>query len=62
MEKKNQDIRKELARNGIPLWLIGKAFGVSEGTMVRWMREEMTDTKKAEIREVIKQLITERAN
>ena len=57
MEKKNKDIRKEITRAGLTLWQVGERWkGISEVTMVRRLRHELTDAEKDEIREAIKKL------
>ena len=57
MEKANKDIRKELARNQIPMWKLGKSWGgKSEGTVIRRFRVEMSPEDKAEVRAVIEKL------
>lgn len=52
---KNEKIRKELKQNGVFLWQVAKALGVSEFTLVRWMREELPENKQEEILNIIKQ-------
>jgi len=64
MEKRNKEVRKEIARAGLTLWQVGERWGkgVSEGTMVRKFRQELSETDKAEIRAVIKELKAENEN
>lgn len=53
----NVELRKELKGNNLSLWQLGAALGVSEGTVVRWLREELPSDKKLAIRTAIAQLI-----
>jgi len=50
----NLDIRK--AKEGIPNWVIAKGLGVSEQTVLRWLRTEMSDDMKSKIMNVIKEV------
>lgn len=52
----NQDIREEARKAGVKLWQIADALGISEPTITRLMRKELTAEKKAEILKIIAQL------
>ena len=56
----NQNIRKALRLNGVCLWQVGNALGVSESTMTRMMRTEIPDEKELEILEAIRKIREER--
>lgn len=43
----NTDIRTKAKNNGVFLWEIANAFGVSEATITRHLRTELPDEKKA---------------
>lgn len=45
----NEKIRKAIKDNGMYLWQLSDVLGVSEATITRWMRHEMSDAKQAEI-------------
>lgn len=47
--RKNLEIRNALAKTGMCEWQLADVLGVSESTITRWMRHEMSDAKKAEI-------------
>lgn len=53
---KNQDIRMEVRGAGIKLWQVGEALGMSDSTFSRCLRHELSDSKKAEIRKVIRNM------
>ena len=52
----NQDIREEARKAGVKLWQIADELGISEPTITRLMRKELTAEKKAEILKIIAQL------
>ncbi len=52
----NQDIREEARKAGVRLWQIADELGISEPTITRLMRKELTAEKKAEILKIIAQL------
>lgn len=58
----NLDIRKEAKENGVFLYDIAERLGVCEMTVTRLLRRELSDTKKAHIREIITDLAAEKAN
>lgn len=47
MKQANQRLRDKAAREGIPLYMIGRRFGVNDGTFSRWLRVEFTAEKTA---------------
>ena len=53
MKKANQDIRDYAAKKGVYFWEIAMELGISEPTMTRWMRAELTADKRREIAQII---------
>ena len=51
----NEAIRKAVKDEGMHLWQLSDVLGVSEATITRWMRHEMSDAKQADIIEKINQ-------
>lgn len=51
-----QEIKAEARRAGIYLWQIAKAAGISEPTLTRWLRDELTPEHERRLNEAIKQL------
>lgn len=43
---KNMEIRKKASEKGVKLWEIAYRFGVTDGTLCRWMRVELPEQKK----------------
>lgn len=57
----NALIRQEAKLAGVKHWEIALHLGVSEQTLVRWLRTPLNATKEQQIRNAIKQLSTEKA-
>ena len=49
----NKDLRDEMRIANVRQWEVAEAIGVSEMTMVKWLRKELDDSKKALVREGI---------
>ena len=49
----NKDLRDEMRIANVRQWEVAEAIVISEMTMVKWLRRELDDSKKALIREVI---------
>ena len=56
MIKKNTDIRKAAKESGVFLWEIADKLGVSEPTVNRYLRKEMSDRQKAKFFAAIEQV------
>ena len=53
MHKSNIDLRLLARGKGVPLWKIADRLGVSDQTLFRQWREELSDDKKKEVIEAI---------
>ncbi len=51
-----QQIRERAKAARIYLWQIAKAAGISEPTLTRWLREELTPERERRLTEAIKSL------
>ena len=49
----NKDLRDEMRIANVRQWEVAEAIGISEMTMVKWLRRELSDSKKGLIREGI---------
>ena len=49
----NEDLRKEFKIANVRQWEVADAIGISEITMVKWLRKELDAEKKALVREGI---------
>ena len=49
----NKDLRDEMRIANVRQWEVAEAIGISEMAMVKWLRKELDDSKKALIREGI---------
>lgn len=50
---KNEDIRAAARQNKVYLYEIADALGVSEPTFLRWLRRELPESKKSDVRAAI---------
>ena len=49
----NKDLRDEMRSANVRQWEVAEAIGISEMTMVKWLRRELDDNKKSLVREGI---------
>ena len=49
----NKDLRDEMRIANVRQWEVAEAIGISEMTMVKWLRKELDDSKKALVRKGI---------
>ena len=52
----NKDLRDEMRIANVRQREVAEAIGISEMTMVKWLRRELDDSKKALIREGISKI------
>ncbi len=52
----NADLRSEAKSSGVFLWQIAERLRISEPSMTRLFRRELSDEKKEEIRNIIEEL------
>lgn len=57
--KANETVRAAAKARGIPLWKIAIQMGVSEPTMIRWLRIPLSSEKEAAILTAIDELAKE---
>lgn len=60
MAKANNEIRKTAKEKGVYFWEIAAKMGVSEATITRTFRRELSDEKKSEILHVIDSIANEK--
>lgn len=53
MEKPNQDIRNYARAHGVPLWSVAQGLGVTESTIMKWLRLPLTEERKRQMLEII---------
>lgn len=49
MEQKNADIRLLAKGSGVPLWKIAHDLEVHESSLIRWLRDDITDDVRHKI-------------
>lgn len=59
---RNLDIRKTAKSNGVFLWQIADALGVSEPTLTRRLRYELPDSDRTKILAIIDDLANKKAS
>ncbi len=60
MNKKNEDIKKEIKESGLKFWQVAYAIGISDTTFSRKLRIELKIEEKQKIRAAIKLLLEEK--
>ena len=58
----NKDLRDEMRIANIRQWEVADAIGISEMTMVKWLRKELDAEKKALVREGIAKAAQQKKN
>lgn len=56
MSKENQTVRRAARSAGVPLWRVAAAIGVSEPTLIRWLRAPLAEDKERRIMATIAEL------
>ena len=51
--KENQEIRKAAKSAGVPLWKIAAELGISEPTIIRWLRFPLPAEKEKRVMDAI---------
>lgn len=51
--KANQEVREALQNKGMKQWELADLLGVSEFTLTRWLRKELTEDKKEQLLKAI---------
>ncbi len=57
----NKDLRAYAKEKGVFFWQVAKVMGISEPTMTRKLRAELSVKEKQKLRNIIKQLSAENA-
>ena len=58
----NKDLRDEMRIVNVRQWEVADAIGISEMTMVKWLRKELGAEKKALVREGIAKAAQQKKN
>ncbi len=56
----NQGLRDEMKKAGLHQWEVANRLSISEGTLIRWMREELPEEKRAMVQAAIDDLRKEK--
>ena len=60
MQVANEDIRQLLKNNGIYQWQVAQKLGMKDTNFSRLMREELEQSKKQKIKNIISDILKER--
>ena len=60
MEQRIDAIRKKARTHRVPMWSIAKKIGVSESSITRWMRYELTPERFDLMNTAIDEILKER--
>ena len=52
----NKEVKLEIWESGFPYWKIAREIGVSEMTLHRWLREDISEERLHKIRSAIEKL------
>ena len=52
----NSDIKQTMKTNFVPQWKVADRLGISEMTLIRWLRKELPEGKRLQIMQAIEQL------
>lgn len=58
--KSNIQVRGDLRAAKIPLWMVADALGVSESTVIRRLRHELSPEERKQFREAVDRIKAER--
>lgn len=60
MAKANKIVRDELKTRGVRHWELAHELGISEQTLVRWLRFELSEDKQLDMLEKIEHIVKRR--
>lgn len=55
----NKQLRNYMKQNNVPYWRLAVAFGVTEQTIIRWLRTELSQTQTDVFMSKVNQIIKE---
>lgn len=55
----NEKFKKELRASDIPQWKLAQRAGISEATLVRWFREQLSEERQKRLDEALDSLLME---
>ncbi len=55
----NKELREFIEKNGVKHWRVALHLGVSEQTLVRWLRVPLSTEKESAIRAAVGQIVKE---
>lgn len=58
--KKNAEVRNKMTGSGLHQWQVADQIGISEGTLTRWLRTELTGERREKVLDAIDRLTGEK--
>lgn len=55
----NKKLREYMKQNDVPYWKLAAVLGVTEQTVIRWLRLELSEEKTAELMQKVNEIIKE---
>ena len=55
----NKQLRTYMKQHSVPYWKLGVAFGVTEQTIIRWLRTELSQSQTEVFMSKVNQIIKE---
>ena len=52
----NEQIREKIRETGVKQWQVAKRLGVSESTLIRWLRDDLSQERKTAILNAIEEV------
>lgn len=59
MIRRNEGLRKYAKEKGVPLWMVGEKFGISETRFSVWLRHELSTKDAERFRKFVDQIAKE---
>ena len=56
----NQELRDEMKAGQVKQWEVAEYMGISEFTLSRWLRKELTAEGKAQVKQAINQIVEQK--
>ena len=58
----NEDIKNRIKKLKIPQWLVAYKMGVSDQTLIRWLRTPLNEEHRLRIEQAIEEIIKNESN
>lgn len=59
MIRRNEGLRKYAKGKGVPLWMVGEKFGISDSRFSVWLRHELSERESERFRSYVDEIAAE---